>query len=203
MCKVVISYLLACVSSDVIISLYSPLPFWFCHLQIYLKRVTIAILMLSVNCIMIVRYALIFWLKTPSIVHDDFWNRFLNIWILGSAAVKQLVHRFILVREPLNFYICINDYPLNDQQLPKDKMFSTVVLIVLSLLTCMVTSFRIELFKRKIGKTEKCSSSCTLRGGDMLCIGLIGGLVETLLWHKCGWVVCSKTWLAENMDVGD
>ena len=118
--------------------------------------------MLSVNCIVIVRYALILWLKTPSLVHDDFWNRFLNIWIVGSAAVQQLVHRFIPVREPLNFYICINDYPLKDQKLPKDTMFSTFILIALSLLTCMVTSFQIELFKRKIGKTEKFSSSSTL-----------------------------------------
>ena len=153
-CKVVIGYLLACVSGDVIISVCSPLPFWYCHLQIYLKRVTIAILLLSVNCIVIVRYALILWLKTPSLVHDDFWNRFLNIWILGSAAVQQLAHRFIPVREPLNFYICINDYPLKDQKLPKDTMFSTSILIALSLLTCMVTSFRIEVFKRKIGKRK-------------------------------------------------
>ena len=71
-CKVVIAYLLVCVSGDIFISLSGPLPFCYCHLQLYLKQLVVAILILSVNCIMIVRHVLIFWLKTPSIVHDDF-----------------------------------------------------------------------------------------------------------------------------------
>ena len=88
MAMVVIAYLVILLSGEVFIITLGPFKPWYCHTQVLLKHWTTAILVLMADCIVIVRSVLIFWLKSPSIVHDDFWNCFLTIWIIGFAGAS-------------------------------------------------------------------------------------------------------------------
>ena len=48
--------------------------------------------MMLVNTVAIVRYIMIFVLKNPVALNDDFWNLFLNASVMIFASVTQAVY---------------------------------------------------------------------------------------------------------------
>ena len=150
----VIAYLVILLTGEVFIITLGPFNPWYCHTQVLLKHWTTAILVLMADCIVIVRSVLIFWLKSPSIVHDDFWNCFLTTWIIGFAGASQFVSFFFQERRPLNYYICIGDFPENERHFSYKTKWSLIAIILLSIIVVTFLTAAIELYKKKISNSE-------------------------------------------------
>ena len=65
-------------------------PQMVCHVQQFLRKIVKDEILMFYNAMTLSRYALIFWLKNPAAVDDDFWNIFINIWITIACTVMRL-----------------------------------------------------------------------------------------------------------------
>jgi hypothetical protein len=64
--------------------IFGPLPAYYCFFQLLLKVVSKTVILLFLDAILLTRYLMIFWLKNPSAIKDDFWGSFLGLWITGK-----------------------------------------------------------------------------------------------------------------------
>ena len=154
MCKVIIVYIAIGISGEIIVALWGPFPQWFCHFQLIFKLFTVTVLFLLVDCILIVRYVLIFWMKNACIAHDDFWNTFLLIWVLCFGGILQQIYAFMPGKLPLDVYICIGALPMDYQQLPAKSRLMFIVIIATSLLLGLLSTARVKILKRRIVAIE-------------------------------------------------
>ncbi len=132
---------------------FGPLPSVVCICHLWIKNVTSFNGMLFYDGILLTNYIFIFRLKNPAAFQDDFWNNFLNKWILGCSSLSQLIYILMPGNQPLNFFLCSGIRP-NIQSKTKINYISLIVL-VLSFLLHIFLSLKIFLFKRKIAKIEQ------------------------------------------------
>ena len=103
--------------------------------------------------VIISRYLSVFWLKNPAAFNDDFWCRFINIWILAASIISQLVLNNLPGPLPLMFHICCGTNPNIDlKKNPPLLNFPLVLLLIL-----YVTSFLVfggKIFWYKYRSTE-------------------------------------------------
>jgi hypothetical protein len=66
-------------------------------------------LVMLFNAIVIVKYIFRFHMKNPTVLQDDFWRVFINLWILGVSSIFFIVHN-TFPGEDCNtvFYISMN-----------------------------------------------------------------------------------------------
>ena len=69
--------------ADIFIYFYRPLPEWYCFFKLMLQNALVLQYILFYNSIIVIRYIFIFCLKNPENFQDDFWYRFINIWIVA------------------------------------------------------------------------------------------------------------------------
>jgi hypothetical protein len=154
---VIIAYILLVIPGDICIALVNTLPPWYCELQSSLKNTTVAVLVVIVDAIFLVKYILIFYLKNPSIAHDDFWNLFLRIWIISFVFFGQCVQFFFSERKTINYYVCIRDFPTSDHNLQLKTGWFNVALFMFSIILCSLIYVKVKLFVKK-GKTLQSKS---------------------------------------------
>jgi hypothetical protein len=98
-------------------------------------------ILLLFDGMIVTRYIFIFWIKNPSRFQDNFWNFFINLWVLGFSFVYQFSWTFLPGCQPVNYYFCTGEDPnLPFQQQPQK---SGGAFELLSLLLFSVTQFRI------------------------------------------------------------
>ena len=78
-CYYAIAYNLLTQSLEIVLSLFGPMGYGFCHLHRIIKAVIIIQCVQTQTAIAIVKYLYIFKLKSTSSLHDEFWCIFLNI----------------------------------------------------------------------------------------------------------------------------
>lgn len=83
----------------------------FCHFHLFIKNTLSIHMNLLVSTAVVVRHMFIFKLKNPYKFCDDFWTRFINLWIVTFALTSQAVFEIRNGREPLNFYLCSGTKP--------------------------------------------------------------------------------------------
>ena len=145
-CWIVIAYILIVMTGGVCITLFSPLPSWYCETHDYLKNVLVIAALIAIDSILVARFILIFCLKNSLLCHDDFLNFFVRVWTTSFALINQFVHFFFPGKKALGYYICIRDYPLSDHTLQYKVQWFTVALTLLSVILCTVIYIKIKLF---------------------------------------------------------
>jgi hypothetical protein len=55
----------------------------FCYLKMVLRNIFVCVFFLYIDGTIVMRYVYIFWLKNPAAFNDEFWSRFIFIWIYG------------------------------------------------------------------------------------------------------------------------
>ena len=121
-----------------------------CRFNYFLKHTLTVQGLMFLNCIIISRYIFIFWLKNPAAFQDDFWNPFVNIWIILFSVVSQIVFEGMLGKDTLNQHICTGlSPPLLDLKKLEFNKFNAFF-IPMSLLLHIVLMVKIKLFKNKI-----------------------------------------------------
>ena len=77
-----IAWLVLIQTSDVLLYLYRPLPDLYCLFNIILRNALMIQVILFFDVIIVVRYIFIFWLTDPENFQDDFWYRYVNLWVV-------------------------------------------------------------------------------------------------------------------------
>ena len=85
---------------------YGPLPTFICFGVFILRKAIILQCFIYLNAISITRYVLIFWLKNPAALKDDFWFIFLNIWTVVFSFLLPIIRAVVPGNQLLELYIC-------------------------------------------------------------------------------------------------
>jgi hypothetical protein len=72
---------------DIVCYLTWPLPTSFCLAVTLMKIIGNSMILLLFDAILITKYALIFWLKNPGVINDEFWCRFINYWVIMANTL--------------------------------------------------------------------------------------------------------------------
>ena len=127
-----------------------------CFINIILKNSSKTCMLLLLDSTILVQYLLIFWVKNPAAVHDDFWSFFITSWTAGLSLIYNFIKFFIPHRQPLNYYVCSGILPKGDWSLPSHfgAHFE-----ILTLLTIIVVKLKIHFFKKKSIEDQMTSRS--------------------------------------------
>ena len=105
-CRILIQWFIFCQPSDIIRYTFGPLPTIACAFQQIVKSSLKFQILLCFDALQITKFILIFVLKNPSAVQDDFWSIILSIWIVGVSTIQSFITFFVHGRKPLNYYTC-------------------------------------------------------------------------------------------------
>jgi hypothetical protein len=85
---------------------YGPLPSWICFCVFILRKAIIIQCFIYLNAIAVTRYILIFWLKNPAALKDEFWYLFVNLWTVLFSFMLPIVRAVVPGNQLLELYIC-------------------------------------------------------------------------------------------------
>ena len=109
-----------------------------CGLDAILRNSISMFGILLFDWIIIVRYLFLFYLKNPTALQDDFWKLFICLWNVGLCSISQFVYIFSPGKNPMNFYMCVGQYPIEYQNLPVKLNLSLLFISIFSLLIHLV-----------------------------------------------------------------
>jgi len=55
---------------------------------------------------MVTRYLFIFWIKNPAAFHEEFWSRFVNIWVVMFSWAAQITFEVMLATDSYHIHVC-------------------------------------------------------------------------------------------------
>ena len=114
--------------------------------KVFRKTITSQVLLLF-DGMFVTRFIFIFQIKNPAKFHDNFWNLFINLWILYFSFVYQFSWSFLPGSQPVIYYFCTGEdpnLPLQQQQQKSGGIFE-----LLSFIIFLVTQIKIYLHSRE------------------------------------------------------
>ena len=154
--------------------LVGPLDMTYCEIHNFLKNFLWSCMILTSDCIILLRYTFVFkWAKVAA-VNDDLIARIFQVTILLLSFWTTAVKKMSVGQMPLNYFMCAGKNP-NEDHINKSsasihgKFDSVSILIGLSLVLHVFVYAKIFLYQRKI---ERKIQSIQL--------GCINGLEENL-----------------------
>lgn len=158
-----IEYLLLGFSLDILRYSYGPLHESLCLFGVAIKNITLLQMVLFLIFNASFRYAYIFILKAPHAFNDDFWFKFLSLWIISFSILSQFVHLLIPGKQPFNVYICSGEVPISEANLPQKFNYVLNGFEILCILFHLVVQAKILIYK---SKTLTTGSSFLKHTGD-------------------------------------
>ena len=113
--------------------------------------------LLFLNALIVTKYVLIFCLKNPAAVRDDFWHLFIGLTTVILSTVNKFSSRSLPQKYSLYYYACADLDPMKDHYLKKVNSLSIEVFA--TLIIHLVINLRIKMFKSKHIVTVVPSSS--------------------------------------------
>ena len=113
--------------TDVGRHIIGPFPDVPCYFQIVMKDSIKTAILLFFDAIALSRYIFIYWMKNPTALNDDFWNLFVNLWIILGSILINITFAMMPGPRTLAFHICAGSDP---SQVPTLITISNWVLLV-------------------------------------------------------------------------
>ena len=153
----VVSYIIFVYIPDGVRYLIGPLNETFCDLHSFLKNYIFTCIILTLDCIILLRYTFVFKLSNFAIINDDLITAFLQITILILGLWMATVKRLSARKMPLMYYMCSGKPPTEDtDNTGTEKFFYKfdviVILMSVSFLLNIVVLTKVFLFQRKAEK---------------------------------------------------
>jgi hypothetical protein len=143
-CWLWIEYCIVVQSTEFIRFMFGPLPKMFCFFKTIVRSAYVSQILMYYDTIAVAKYIFIFWLTNPAAFQDEFWIRFVNIWIKGASLIFNFVWFTKAEHQIINYYICSGLDPTEDFK--KDLKVYGVPEIV-SMLINLAIFIRIQVFK--------------------------------------------------------
>ena len=113
-----------------------PLNVAYCSFQNFIDNFLTACFVLTVDCIVLLRYVLIFNLTNFAVINDDFIATYLQVTILLVSLIVTAVKRMSVGRMPLNYFMCLGINPDQGKNGPSEptikKLDTTGILVIIS-----------------------------------------------------------------------
>ena len=154
----VVSYIILVFIPDGIRYLTGPFGETFCDGHNFLKNFLCSCVLLTLDCIILLRYIFIFKLSNFAVIKDDLIAGFLQITILIMSLWMALVKRISVGRMPLNYYMCSGRDPTSDEEIPGKvaKKYDTLsLLVIISFIVWVFAAAKIFLYQRKIEQSTR------------------------------------------------
>lgn len=147
LCWNLIYMYVVCQPIEILSYIMGRLPQSLCFANVVMKNAAKTQTLLLFDSSIVVQYLLIFWIKNPAALNDEFWSFFITMWIAGLAQIFNFVKFMVPHRQPLNFYICSGTLPCaKDWSLPSNFGAHFEVLTIL-IIICV--KLKIHFFKKK------------------------------------------------------
>ena len=98
--------------------IFGPLPQGLCFFLMIMQSAIVSDFLLLFDAMAITKYIIIFVLKNPSKFNNEFWHVFIVIWVKGFSFICQASWHICLSSQPMGFYICSGNNPLNESNPP-------------------------------------------------------------------------------------
>jgi len=134
---------------DVVRYMSPPFPVNVCFVHLLLKITTKNMVLLYLDAILITKYVLVFWLKNPLAVNDEFWCLFISSWITGASCLSDFVRYFLPGRQSFSYYICAGIDSTPDHKLPP-KSTSFIEMLSVALYVAIQARIYIHRKQRKV-----------------------------------------------------
>ena len=134
--------------------LIGPFNETFCDVIGFVTNVLGSSVILTLDCIIVLRYIFIFKLSNFAVLNDDLIATFLQITTMSVSLWISFVKRFSIGRMSLNYYMCAGKNPINEIDTNKHdivirKLDITNILYCISFALHIVVYSRIYLYQRK------------------------------------------------------
>ena len=123
---------------DILRYLLGPRPPSLCFLQIWVKFSITSVFLLLYDAIILTKYILIFWLKNPGAVNDDFWCTFINVWVYVASFLYDGTRLILPGRLSASYYMCTGTSPASDLEMPKRGRAMVEILTVALYFSVMI-----------------------------------------------------------------
>ena len=156
---IVVSYILFVYIPEGIRYLGGPLSPAICDVQLFLKNVISASIVLNLNFITLLRYIFIFNLSNFAVINDNLIARFLQMTIFLLSVWTATVKKMSIGRMPMNYFLCAGKDPNKGHsgsiEMVVHKYESTGILVVLSFVLNICAFVKIFAYQRKMEKSTQ------------------------------------------------
>jgi hypothetical protein len=90
--------------------IFGPLPQGLCFFLIIVQNAVVWDFFLILDAITMAKYTLII-IKNPSKFNNEFWHRFVIMWIKGYSFIFQASWHLLSSRQPIGYHICSGSNP--------------------------------------------------------------------------------------------
>ena len=154
---VVIFYIVLVYFPEGIRYLKGPLDKSFCEFHNFVKNILPSCFLLTLDCIILMRYIFIFRLSNFAVVKDDLIARFLNLSIVVLSVWISVVKRMSSGMMPLNYHMCAGSNPNGKNERTEENQTNgtfntTQILLCLSVLLHFFVLTKIFLYEREMEK---------------------------------------------------
>ena len=150
----VVSYILIVHLPEGIRYLVGPLDPTYCDVHNLLKNFIASCTVLTLDCIIVLRYIFIFKWKGLVVVNDDLITCFLQLTILIGGLWIAAVKHLSLGRMPLNYFMCtgMNPNEINKSELVPKKYDTLGLLVCVSFVLHIFVFAKIFMYERTMEK---------------------------------------------------
>ena len=150
----VVSFILLVYIPEGIRYLTGPLDDTFCKIQCFLKNFLCSSTILTLDCIILLRYMFVFKLTNFAVVNDDLIARFLQNSILCLSFWSSVVKRMSTGRMPLGYFMCAGKSPDDENSSETSdsitrKFDTTAIVISISFILHIFVSVKIFQYQRE------------------------------------------------------
>jgi len=139
---------------------YGPLPVFVCYWQHISRNICIVIILLFIDTITAIRFAFIFMLKNPAAFQDDFWCRFISLWIFGFSLALCCAWHYALKVQSSGFYMCTG-VQVSIESLNSPGVGNGFLIILSAILNIFV---HLKIYTHKKNTTDQTlSGSCVVK----------------------------------------
>lgn len=151
---------------DVVILFFGPIGENSCFLFTVFRNMMKTNVLLFLDAIIFSRYILIFWLKNPASVQDNFWSIFVAAEVVVFSSIFNISVLMLPQKHSIFYYACADLDPAIHSHLQKSRFNQAEVL--LSLLIHVVILVRVKAYKEKVEVKEMSTGPGTLQVRDFL-----------------------------------
>ena len=169
---IVFLYIVLVYLPDGVRFLIGPLHISSCEVIYFLKNFFIGCFLLTLDCIILLRYVFIFKWDKFAVINDDLIARFFNFSIAILGIWLVVVQRLSFGKMPLIFFMCAGKNPREDVN-PKNKLLSKTekinlveILVYVSFALHVIVLTKIYLYERRIERRRENIQLGTLNRSD-------------------------------------
>jgi hypothetical protein len=150
-CWVCILFFVIPQSIDLFRYFHGPYSHNLCYFNLFTKNVLGVMIMFFFAIITVLRYISIFIVNNQFIYMDDFWSRFICLWVTLVVIFIQFVLDYLPGKHPLNYFVCTGKNPALDtnQETKIMRNYSMVAGCIMVIIVSISVYIKILLFQRK------------------------------------------------------